>query len=269
MQYLEMRVEVPVLFRLNYAVKLAFIAIYRKSFFANCPAVRWQTGYKFMNDPKQMLRDIEAEVALTRRCIGKDALDARVMAAMEAVPRHEFLPDDLRDIAYYNGPVPIGCGQTISQPYIVALMTDLIKTKPTDVVLEVGTGSGYQSAVLSQLVAKVYSVEIIETLAVNAKKRLAGLGYENVLVRNANGYFGWAEQGPFNGIMVTAAAPHVPPALLEQLAVGGRLVIPLGLPRGYQELVVMEKRAEHEFDSRVVLGVSFVPLTGIYNKNQV
>lgn len=220
-----------------------------------------------MNDAKQMLSDIEAEVALTRHCIGKDALDARVMAAMRQVPRHEFLPDDLRDLAYCNGPAPIGCGQTISQPYIVALMTDLIKAQPTDVILEVGTGSGYQTAVLSQLVAKVYSVEIIKALAVNAQKRLAGLGYQNVTVRNANGYFGWAEQGPFNGIMVTAAAPRVPPALLEQLAVGGRLVIPLGLPRGYQELVVMEKHTEHTFESRVVLGVSFVPLTGIYDKN--
>lgn len=221
-----------------------------------------------MNDRTRMLSDIETEVALTRHCIGKDALDARVMAVMGKVPRHEFLPEDLRDLAYCNGPAPIGCGQTISQPYIVALMTDLLNVKPTDVILEVGTGSGYQTAVLSQLVAKVYSVEIIENLAVKAGTRLAELGYENVAVRNGNGYFGWPEQGPFNGIMVTAAAPRVPPALLEQLVVGGRLVIPVGLPHGYQELTVLEKTAEHTFDSRVVLGVSFVPLTGIYNKNE-
>lgn len=145
-----------------------------------------------MNNRTRMLSDIETEVALTRHCIGKEALDARVMAVMGKVPRHVFLPEDLRDLAYCNGPVPIGCGQTISQPYIVALMTE-----PTDVIQEVGTGSGYQTAVLSQLVAKVYSVEIIENLAVKAGTRLAELGYENVAVRNGNGYFGWPEQGPF------------------------------------------------------------------------
>lgn len=221
-----------------------------------------------MNDSKRMLSDIETEVALTRHYIGKDALNARVMEVMGHVPRHAFFPENLRDLAYCNGPAPIGCGQTISQPYIVALMTDLLNVKPTDVILEVGTGSGYQTAVLSQLVAKVYSVEIIKKLAIEAGKRLAELGYDNVVLRNGNGYYGWPEHGPFNGIMVTAAAPHVPPALLDQLQVGGRLVIPVGLPHGYQELMVLEKNAEHKVDSRVVLDVSFVPLTGIYNKNQ-
>ena len=221
-----------------------------------------------MSDLDRMLRDIETEVDLTRHYIKKDALAPRVMAAMKKVPRHEFLPEDSRSLAYDNGPVPIGSGQTISQPYIVALMTDLLETSPSDVILEIGTGSGYQAAVLSHLVKKVYSIEIIESLAMLAKKRLQSLGYDNVVVRNENGCFGWPEHAPFDGIIVTAAAPHIPQAWIDQLRIGGRLVVPMGLPYAYQELMVFEKNADNEIESQTILGVSFVPLTGIHNKPQ-
>ena len=168
---------------------------------------------------------------------------------------YRFLADD-------NGPAPIDCGQTISQPYIVALMTDLLNTKPTDTLLEIGTGSGYQAAVLSRLVKQVYSLEIIDELATQARHRLKKLAYNNVTVRNGNGHFGWPEQAPFDGIIVTAAAPFIPPALIEQLRTGARLVIPVGLPYRYQELWVIEKKADGKVETRNIMGVSFVPLTG-------
>jgi protein-L-isoaspartate(D-aspartate) O-methyltransferase len=188
------------------------------------------------------------------------------MAAMKEVPRHEFLPPDLRYLAYDNGPAPIGSGQTISQPYIVALMSDLLETKPTDTILEIGTGSGYQAAILSKLVKQVYSIEIIEDLATKASKRLKRLGYSNVAVRKDNGYFGWQEHAPFDGIIVTAAAPYIPGPLIDQLREGAKLVIPVGLPYDYQELMVVEKKANDEIDIRPILGVSFVPLIGEYEK---
>jgi protein-L-isoaspartate(D-aspartate) O-methyltransferase len=215
-----------------------------------------------MKDLQRMMNDIEMEVHLTRHLIGKNSLDDRVMAAMKQVPRHEFLPADLRYCAYDNGPAPIGSGQTISQPYIVALMSDLLNTKPSDIILEIGTGSGYQAAILSQLVQQIYSVEIIEDLATIARKRLNKLGYDNVEVRNDDGYFGWQEHAPYDGVIVTAAAPHIPEPLIDQLRVGARLVIPVGLPYSYQELMVVEKKANGEIETRKVLGVSFVPLTG-------
>jgi protein-L-isoaspartate(D-aspartate) O-methyltransferase len=215
-----------------------------------------------MKDLQRMLNDIEMEVHLTRHLIGKNSFDDRVMAAMKNVPRHEFLPADLRYCAYDNGPAPIGSGQTISQPYIVALMSDLLNTKPSDIILEIGTGSGYQAAILSQLVQQVYSVEIIEDLAATARKRLNKLGYNNVEVRNDDGYFGWQEHAPYDGVIVTAAAPHIPPSLIDQLRPGARLVIPVGFPYSYQELMVVEKRANGEIETEKVLGVSFVPLTG-------
>jgi protein-L-isoaspartate(D-aspartate) O-methyltransferase len=214
-----------------------------------------------MKDLQRMLKDIEMEVTLTRHLIGKDSLDRRVMASMKQVLRHEFLPADLRYCAYENGPAPIGSGQTISQPYIVALMSDLLNTKSTDIILEIGTGSGYQTAILSTLVKQVYSVEIIEDLAASARDRLANLGYNNVAVRSADGYYGWPEHAPFDGIIVTAAAPYIPQPLIEQLRAGARLVIPVGLPYSYQELMVVEKKANGEIEARNVLGVSFVPLT--------
>ena len=215
-----------------------------------------------MKDLQRMLNDIEMEVHLTRHLIGKNSFDDRVMAAMKQVPRHEFLPADLRYCAYDNGPAPIGSGQTISQPYIVALMSDLLNTKPSDIILEIGTGSGYQAAILSQLVQQVYSVEIIEDLATAARKRLGELGYNNVEVRNADGYFGWPEYAPYDGVIVTAAAPHIPQPLIDQLRTGARLVIPVGLPYSYQELMVVEKKANGEIETWKVLGVGFVPLTG-------
>jgi len=208
-----------------------------------------------------MLRTIEDEVAYTRREIGKDALDERVMAALAKVPRELFVPEFQRALAFANGPLPIGHGQTISQPYIVALMTDLLAPTADAVLLEVGTGSGYQAAVLAGLVRQVYSVEIVPELADAAARRLAQLGYGNVAVRHGDGYQGWPEHAPYDGIIVTAAAPHVPPPLIEQLKPGARLVIPVGEPGSIQILRVIEKRPDGSHASRDVLMVSFVPLT--------
>lgn len=208
-----------------------------------------------------MLRDILEEVALTRYEIGKTALDERVMAAMAKVPRERFVGAYDRHQAFVNGPLPIGYGQTISQPYIVALMTDLLEPRPDSIVLEVGTGSGYQSAVLAEVVQQVYSIEIIGALARAADERLRELGYGNVTVRHGDGYQGWPEHAPFDGIIVTAAAPHIPPPLVEQLKPGGRLVIPVGEPGGIQQLMLVEKRGDASVSSRSILMVSFVPLT--------
>ena len=210
---------------------------------------------------EEMLRDIEREVAYTRHEIGRDAFAPRVMAAMAAVPREEFVPESGRHRAFANGPLPIGHGQTISQPYIVALMTDLLAPRRQDSVLEIGTGSGYQAAVLAQLVRQVHSVEIIAALATAAGQRLGWLGYDNISVRHADGYHGWPEHAPYDGIIVTAAAPRVPPPLVEQLKPGARLVIPVGLPGSVQELQVVEKHADGAIATRNILLVAFVPLT--------
>jgi protein-L-isoaspartate(D-aspartate) O-methyltransferase len=215
-----------------------------------------------MNDLQRMLKDIEREVRLTRNYIGKNALDARVMAAMKKVPRHEFIPHEYHYLAYDNGPVPIGSGQTISQPYIVALMSDLLNTKPSDSILEIGTGSGYQAAILSRLVQQVYSVEIIESLAAKVHDRLNKLGYNNINHRTGDGYFGWPEYAPFDGIIVTAAAPYIPQPLIDQLKTEARLVIPVGFPHSYQELMVVEKKASGGIVTHSILSVGFVPLTG-------
>jgi protein-L-isoaspartate(D-aspartate) O-methyltransferase len=210
---------------------------------------------------EDMLRDIEREVAYTRHEIGRDAFAPRVMAAMAAVPRVEFVPESGRHLAFANGPLPIGHGQTISQPYIVALMTDLLAPRRQDSILEIGTGSGYQAAVLAQLVRQVHSVEIIAALATAAGQRLGRLGYDNVSVRHADGYHGWPEHAPYDGIIVTAAAPQVPPPLIEQLKPGARLVIPVGRPGSVQELQVVEKHADGAIATRNILLVAFVPLT--------
>ena len=212
------------------------------------------------NELERMMAEIEMETAHTRGLTGIDNLDGRVLAAMRQVPRHEFVPEELRDFAYRNRPQPIGSGQTISQPFIVALMTDLLRAGPDDTILEIGAGSGYQAAVLSKLVAKVYSIEVVEKLAAKARKLLKELEYGNIVIREGNGYFGWEEHAPYAGIIVTAAAPHVPQALIEQLRPGGRLVIPVGDPGCYQELQVIEKQANGDIDRQTVLGVSFVPL---------
>jgi protein-L-isoaspartate(D-aspartate) O-methyltransferase len=215
-----------------------------------------------MNNLQDMLRDIDQEVAMTKRYIGKDALDARVIDAMAQVPREQFLPEETRFLAFQNGPAAIGHGQTISQPYIVALMTDLLEIGPESTVLEVGTGSGYQAAVLSHLAKQVYSLEIIAPLAQLARERLQRLGHANVEVRHGDGYEGWAEHAPYDGIIVTAAAPHVPQPLVDQLKPGANLVIPVGRAGWHQELQVVRKGADGKIGIRDVLGVAFVPLTG-------
>ena len=183
--------------------------------------------------------------------------DPRVLDAMRDVKRHLFVPSESTEDAYEDFPLPIGEGQTISQPYIVALMTELLETKPTDHVLEVGTGSGYQAAVLSRLVADVYSIEIVKSLSDVAAKRLDLLGYDNVHLRVGDGYNGWAEHAPFDAIIVTAAPPEVPQKLIEQLADGGRMVVPVGT--NYQELLLIEKE-DGETSKRVITTVRFVPM---------
>ena len=186
--------------------------------------------------------------------------DPAVLAAMAAVPRHLFVPEGERRSAYDDQPLPIGAGQTISQPYIVALMSSLLGLKPDSRVLEVGTGSGYQAAVLSRLAREVYTIEIIQPLGERARRTLADLGYKNVHVRIGDGYRGWREAAPFDGIVVTAAPPSIPGPLMDQLKVGGKLVIPVG--RAYQDLLVLTKRRDGGFDRESVLPVRFVPMTG-------
>lgn len=211
----------------------------------------------------QMVRTIEFECKLTKQYTGRERFRPEVLDALRRVPREKFVPRGLKPAAYDNMPLPIGKGQTISQPFIVALMTDLLNPGKSDEVLEIGTGSGYQAAILSLLVNKVYSIEIIPSLAEQAKERLERLGYDNVKVGYGDGYHGWAEYAPFNSIIVTAAAPHVPPSLKEQLKPGGRLVIPVGFPDLPQQLLVLEKDTTGHFTTREILSVAFVPLTGV------
>lgn len=187
--------------------------------------------------------------------------DPAVLDAMRAVPRHEFVPPELRSAAYRNRPLPIGHGQTISQPYIVGLMTDLLEPEPGDRVLEIGTGSGYQAAVLAEIVDSVFTIEIIRPLATSARERLRRLGYGNVAARHGDGYFGWPERAPFDGIVVTAAAAHIPPPLIEQLAPGARMVIPVGPPFRVQRLMLVEKRPDGSVRQRSIAPVQFVPFT--------
>ncbi len=210
----------------------------------------------------RMLAAINESVRESASYTGRVQLSERVMSAMASVPREEFVLPAYRHLAYDNTPLPIEAGQTISQPLIVALMTDLLDPQPSDVVLEVGTGSGYQAAVLAGLVKQVYSVEIVEELALSAAAVLERLGYDNVTVRAGDGYAGWPEHAPFDSIIVTAAAAHLPPPLLKQLKTGGKLVIPIGAEHGYQELLLIETGENGEIRERSVLPVRFVPLTG-------
>jgi protein-L-isoaspartate(D-aspartate) O-methyltransferase len=186
--------------------------------------------------------------------------DPAVLAAMREVPRHLFVRPSDRTEAYDDHPLPIGHGQTISQPYIVALMTELARPRPDHVALEVGTGSGYQAAVLSRIVRRVYTIELLEPLARTAERRLADLGYRNVTVRAGDGYNGWPEAAPFDIILVTASAPDIPPPLVKQLKAGGRMVVPVGAPDDVQELRVVEKSADGSLHIRSVIPVRFVPL---------
>ena len=211
-----------------------------------------------------MLEEIAADVRLTSEALDKQALDPRVLEAMATVPRHELVPEELRPAAYDNRPLPIGHGQTISQPYIVAIMTDLLKFGPGQRALEIGTGSGYQAAILGELGGEVYTIEIIEDLGVQARRSLERLGYKNVEVRIGDGYYGWEEHAPFDAIVVTAAASHVPPPLIKQLKNGGRMVIPVGSRFMVQQLLLVEKDATGKVTTRQILPVRFVPLTGTH-----
>ena len=210
----------------------------------------------------RLLKEVAAEARETADYTGVSAFAPRVMQALAAVPRHEFVPAEERLSAYLDIPLPIGHGQTISQPYIVALMTDLLQLAPDHKVLEVGAGSGYQAAVLSQLAREVHTVEIVSALARACRDRLARLGYANVTVHAGDGAAGLEEEAPFDAVIVTAAAQRVPPALATQLKPGGRMAIPLGEAYGPQELVLFTKDARGEISARPILPVRFVPLTG-------
>lgn len=211
---------------------------------------------------RRLVEEIRADVVATSRHIGRRALDPAVMEVIGRVPRHFFVPVELRRRAYENRPLPIGYGQTISQPYIVALMTDLLGLEEGESVLEIGTGSGYQAAVLAGMKARVFTIEIIPELGRQAAERLVRLGFENVATRVGDGYFGWPEEAPFDAIMVTAAATHIPPPLVQQLKPGGVMVIPVGGPFTVQQLTLVEKSSAGGVSTRQVLPVAFVPLTG-------
>ena len=216
------------------------------------------------NSRKRREEMVGTQIA-TPRWTGSEAVrDSRVLDSMRKTPRHRFVPAELVPYAYDDRPLPIGYGQTISQPYIVARMTELLEPKREHQVLEIGTGSGYQAAVLSPLFAQVYTIEIIEPLGTGARQRLAALGYKNVEVRVGDGYFGWPEKAPFDGIIVTAAANHIPPPLVEQLKPGGRMVIPVGNPFQTQMLMLVTKgsKGPHDLQVRNLMPVAFVPLVG-------
>ena len=214
------------------------------------------------NARMELIKIIEEDVRQTSRELEKSELDPRVMKAIATVPRHEFVPPEEQHYAYENRPLPIGHGQTISQPYIVAIMTDMLNLKPDSKVLELGTGSGYQAAILGEMVSEVYTIEIVEALGLLAKKRLQRLGYDNVNTKVGDGYYGWEEHAPFDAIIVTAAASHIPPPLIKQLKPGGRMVVPVGSRFMTQQLLVVDKRDDGKVVSRQVLPVVFVPVTG-------
>jgi protein-L-isoaspartate(D-aspartate) O-methyltransferase len=215
-----------------------------------------------MAEHDALIGEIEAEARETATWTGRDRFAPRVIAALRKVSRERFVPHRAAVHAYINAPLPIGCGQTISQPFVVALMTDLLDLRPEDRVLEVGTGSGYQAAVLAELAARVFSIEVIPELADTAQRTLVREGYVNVALRAGDGGHGWPEHAPFDAIIVTAAAREVPPALVEQLRPGGRMVIPVGAPSGDQELRLLCKGPDGGVTSHAVLPVAFVPLTG-------
>jgi protein-L-isoaspartate(D-aspartate) O-methyltransferase len=218
----------------------------------------------FADDPDYaaLRADLVDEVRVYAGYAGDDPFSDDVLATLGRVERHRFVPPEQLRYAYENRPLPIGHGQTISQPYIVALMTDLLQPDTDDVILEIGTGSGYQAAVLAELVGHVYTIEIIEPLATSAGERLQRLGYDNVTTRLGDGYYGWEQHAPFDSIIVTAAASHVPPPLIEQLKPGGRMVIPVGARFMTQLLLLLEKGDDGEVVTRQIGAVRFVPLTG-------
>jgi len=215
----------------------------------------------FDEQRRQLIAAIRADIEQVASRIGKAALDKRVLGAMTKVPRHEFVPAEVQSRAYLDTPLPIGFGKTISQPFMVAVMTDLLEVKPDDIVLEIGTGLGYQSAVLAELAGQVYSVEIIDELAQLAIQRLKRQGYTNVEVRVANGYLGWPEHAPFDKVIVTAAPDLIPTPLINQLKAGGRMVIPVGLPVA-QQLLVAEKDQNGKLTTNEIMPVLFSLLEG-------
>ena len=205
---------------------------------------------------QSMIAEIAAQAIYVSARIGKAAFSRRVMQVMDEVPRHAFVPIELQEYAYANTPLPIGFDKTISQPFIVALMTDLLDIQPHDTVLEVGTGLGYQAAIVAALARKVYSIEVVEELSVQAKQRLSRLGYVNIELRIGNGYHGWAEHAPFDKVIVTAAPELIPAALIYQLKPGGKMVIPAGLPDA-QQLMLVEKDASGSVSTREIFAVRF------------
>jgi protein-L-isoaspartate(D-aspartate) O-methyltransferase len=209
----------------------------------------------------QLLAEIDQEARQTADLTGRSAFSSRVMDALAAVPRHKFVREDEETLAYVNGPLPIGYNQTISQPYIVALMTDLLELDEGSTVLEIGTGSGYQTAILAEIAMQVYSIEIIAALADNARKVLQDLGYTNILIKSGDGYHGWPEYSPFDRIIVTAASETIPEPLLQQLKPEGRLVIPIGDRIHGQELTLVTRDKDGRLTSKNILPVIFVPFT--------
>ena len=210
----------------------------------------------------RMMVAIENSTRMTTAYTGVEAISHEVIEAIEKVDRALFVPEHAVEDAFENHPLRIGYGQTISQPFIVALMTHLLEIQPDDRVLEIGTGSGYQAAVAAELASQVYTVEIISELADSADKRLKSIGYKNILVKAGDGWYGWPDAAPFDGILVTAVAPEIPPQLLSQLAVGGRLVMPVGNSRGNQELVLVSRHSSDQVSYKDILPVRFVPMTG-------
>ena len=225
-------------------------------------AVHAENQDPFFEARQRMVAEVVDDVVETASQLGRDRLNPRVLDALRSVKRHEFVPPENRSRAYKNRPLPIGHGQTISQPYMVAIMTDLLDLNAGDKVLEVGTGSGYQAAILAKLVDRVYSIEIVSPLGNEAARRLKRLNIDNVDVRIGDGYYGWKEQAPFDAIIVTAAGSHIPPPLIKQLKPGGRMVVPVGSKFMTQELLLVEKNSEGDVTTRQLLPVIFVPLTG-------
>ncbi|MTI64534.1 protein-L-isoaspartate(D-aspartate) O-methyltransferase [Methylophaga sp.] len=216
----------------------------------------------FEQQREALIEEVAEDLRRSEAILEPTELDPRVLRAMKTVPRHEYVPEKHKHQAYRNRPLPIGYGQTISQPAIVALMTNLLELEPSDKVLEIGTGSGYQAAVLAELVDQVFSIEIVPELAERAARDLKRTGYNNVTTRQGDGYYGWEEQAPFDAIIVTAAADHIPPRLLKQLKPGGRMVIPVGSRFMVQHLVLVKKTEDSDILTEQLLPVQFVPLTG-------
>lgn len=249
---------------INVQVLLVLFCLINISFCQLLPALLYASSMEdhYMQKRQKMVQLIEQDVRLTSRYLDAEALDSRVLDAILRVPRHKFVSPHSLEQAYQNTPLPIGYGQTISQPYIVAIMTDLLKLSENDRVLEIGTGSGYQAAVLAELVQHVYSLEIVEPLGRLAEKRFKQLGYKNITNKIADGYYGWEEYAPFDAIIVTAASSHIPHALIEQLKPGGKMMIPVGGNFMTQQLLLISKSHDGKIQTRQVLPVRFVPLTG-------